>query len=177
MKAQEHLGLVNSIASYYYKKFAHQYSYDDIFQWGCIGLVKAINNFDNSKKCKFSTYAYRLISGNITNEIRNDKWYMCPRRERFENKNTPISLNNILRTTEDDLEYIDILVDENNDYDEIDLKLTIRKLPIRLAKIIELKYFEDMTNKKIARRINMSEPSVCRLEKIALEMLKHELSC
>ncbi len=32
-------------------------SIDDIFQVGCIGLIKAINNFDTSQNVKFSTYA------------------------------------------------------------------------------------------------------------------------
>lgn len=46
------LPLVSSIS----KKFLNRgYEYDDIFQIGCIGLVKAINNFDTKYNVKFST--------------------------------------------------------------------------------------------------------------------------
>ena len=48
------LPLVSSIS----KKFINRgYDYEDLFQIGSIGLVKAIKNFDNSYNVKFSTYA------------------------------------------------------------------------------------------------------------------------
>ena len=36
---------------------------DDLFQIGCIGLIKAIDNFDSSLDVKFSTYAVPMIIG------------------------------------------------------------------------------------------------------------------
>ena len=36
---------------------------DDLFQIGCIGLIKAIDNFDVSQNVKFSTYAVPMILG------------------------------------------------------------------------------------------------------------------
>ena len=38
---------------------------DDLFQVGCIGLMKAIDNFDPSHEVKFSTYAVPMIIGEI----------------------------------------------------------------------------------------------------------------
>ena len=38
---------------------------DDLFQIGCIGLIKAIDNFDTSLQVKFSTYAVPMIIGEI----------------------------------------------------------------------------------------------------------------
>ena len=38
---------------------------DDLFQVGCIGLIKAIENFDLSHEVKFSTYAVPMIIGGI----------------------------------------------------------------------------------------------------------------
>jgi len=38
---------------------------DDLFQVGCIGLIKAIDNFDLSQNVKFSTYAVPMIIGEI----------------------------------------------------------------------------------------------------------------
>jgi RNA polymerase sporulation-specific sigma factor len=45
---------------------------DDLFQVGCIGLMKAIDNFDLSKNVKFSTYAVPLIIGEIKRFLRDD---------------------------------------------------------------------------------------------------------
>lgn len=44
---------------------------DDIFQVGCIGLIKAINNFDVSQNVKFSTYAVPMIIGEIRRHLRD----------------------------------------------------------------------------------------------------------
>ena len=38
---------------------------DDLFQIGCIGLMKAVDNFDTSLQVKFSTYAVPMILGEI----------------------------------------------------------------------------------------------------------------
>lgn len=55
------------------KKFLNRgYEYDDIFQLGCMGLVKAINNFDSSYDVKFSTYAVPMILGEIKRFLRDD---------------------------------------------------------------------------------------------------------
>ncbi|MBU5453920.1 RNA polymerase sporulation sigma factor SigF [Caproiciproducens sp. MSJ-32] len=63
------LPLVASIS----KKFLNRgYDYEDIFQIGSIGLVKAINNFEGSFNVKFSTYAVPMIVGEIKRFIRDD---------------------------------------------------------------------------------------------------------
>ncbi|NME94513.1 RNA polymerase sporulation sigma factor SigF [Clostridium cochlearium] len=55
------------------KKFLNRgYDYEDIYQVGCVGLVKAINNFDSSYNVKFSTYAVPMIMGEIKRFIRDD---------------------------------------------------------------------------------------------------------
>ncbi|NME82940.1 RNA polymerase sporulation sigma factor SigF [Clostridium sp. SM-530-WT-3G] len=63
------LPLVASIS----KKFLNRgYEYEDIFQIGSIGLVKAINNFDLNFNVKFSTYAVPMIVGEIKRFLRDD---------------------------------------------------------------------------------------------------------
>lgn len=44
---------------------------DDLFQVGCIGLIKAIDNFDLSHDVKFSTYAVPMILGEIRRHLRD----------------------------------------------------------------------------------------------------------
>ena len=45
---------------------------DDLFQIGCIGLIKAIDNFDLSHEVKFSTYAVPMIVGEIKRYLRDN---------------------------------------------------------------------------------------------------------
>jgi RNA polymerase sporulation-specific sigma factor len=45
---------------------------DDLFQIGCIGLIKAIDNFDTSLQVKFSTYAVPMILGEIRRYLRDN---------------------------------------------------------------------------------------------------------
>ena len=57
---KSNLGLVNKIVKKFYHK-NDQYSYEDLFQEGVIGLMKAINKFDSTQGCRFSTYSYYWI--------------------------------------------------------------------------------------------------------------------
>ena len=45
---------------------------DDLFQIGCIGLIKAIDNFDPTVGVKFSTYAVPMIIGEVRRHLRDD---------------------------------------------------------------------------------------------------------
>lgn len=63
------LPLVASIS----KKFLNRgYEYEDIFQIGCMGLMKAVNNFNEEYNVKFSTYAVPMILGEIKRFLRDD---------------------------------------------------------------------------------------------------------
>ena len=45
---------------------------DDLFQIGCIGLMKAIDNFDTTLNVKFSTYAVPMIIGEVRRYLRDN---------------------------------------------------------------------------------------------------------
>lgn len=63
------IALVHSIA----RRFRDRgYEYEDIFQIGCIGFIKAIRNFDLSYNVCFSTYAVPMIMGEIRRFLRDD---------------------------------------------------------------------------------------------------------
>ena len=59
---EENLGLVHLCCQRFRGKTAE---YDELFQCGCIGLIKAAKNFDSSRNIKFSTYAVPVILGEI----------------------------------------------------------------------------------------------------------------
>lgn len=60
--------LVLSLVKRFWSKNANA---DDVFQAGCIGLIKAIDNFDLSVGVKFSTYAVPMIIGEIKRYLRD----------------------------------------------------------------------------------------------------------
>lgn len=52
---------------------------DDLFQIGCIGLMKSIDNFDPDMGVKFSTYAVPMIIGEVRRYLRDNSSYRIPR--------------------------------------------------------------------------------------------------
>ena len=52
---------------------------DDLFQVGCIGLIKAVDNFDLSQEVKFSTYAVPLVVGEVRRYLRDNSMLRVPR--------------------------------------------------------------------------------------------------
>lgn len=63
------LRLVTSIV----RRFIGSNEYADLFQEGCIGLMKAIDNFDLTRGLSFSTYAVPMIIGEIRRYIRDNR--------------------------------------------------------------------------------------------------------
>lgn len=65
---ENNLGLVHACA----KRFVGRgVDYDDLFQAGCVGLIKAADNFDKSRGFSFSTYAVPVILGEIKRIFRD----------------------------------------------------------------------------------------------------------
>lgn len=65
----ENLGLIWSIV----RRFSNRgHEMEDLFQVGCIGLIKAIDKFDTSFEVRFSTYAVPMITGEIKRFLRDD---------------------------------------------------------------------------------------------------------
>ncbi len=65
---ENNLGLVHSCANRFRGRGAE---YDDLFQAGCVGLIKAADNFDESRGFSFSTYAVPVILGEIRRIFRD----------------------------------------------------------------------------------------------------------
>ena len=66
--AKAHLGLVHACC----KRFKGKgIEYEELYSAGCLGLAKAINNFDESRGLQFSTYAFPVIMGEIKRLFRD----------------------------------------------------------------------------------------------------------
>lgn len=66
---EENAPLIKSVIKIYRNKGVE---YDDLYQLGMLGFVKAINNFDQSFGVKFSTYAVPMIAGEVKRFMRDD---------------------------------------------------------------------------------------------------------
>ena len=73
-EAQERLVVCNApLVRSIVRKFAGRGAeYEDLYQIGCLGLVKAIRNFDTGYHVRFSTYAVPMIAGEIKRFLRDD---------------------------------------------------------------------------------------------------------
>ncbi len=61
------------LVKYIVKRFSGRGAeYDDLFQYGCLGLLKAVDRFDPGYPVKFSTYAVPVIMGEIRRYLRDD---------------------------------------------------------------------------------------------------------
>ncbi len=74
MKAREELinGNLRLVLSVIQRFAGRGESPDDLFQVGCIGLIKAIDNFDITQPVRFSTYAVPMIQGELRRYIRDN---------------------------------------------------------------------------------------------------------
>lgn len=172
-KLVEHnLRLVAHIIKKYYGTQSEQ---DDLVSIGTIGLIKAINTYDMNKNIRLSSYASRCIENEILMHFRNAK-----------KSSQDISLNETIDTDKDGnpLTLLDIMSVDDNIIDELDFKLNSKKLGqfmneelnSREKTIIMLRYGlggqEPMTQKVIAKRLNISRSYVSRIETKALKLLR-----
>ena len=74
---EENSGLIWSVVKRY---LGRGHEAEDLYQIGCIGLIKAIQNFDTAYNVKFSTYAVPMIMGEIRRHLRDDGIIKVSRR-------------------------------------------------------------------------------------------------
>lgn len=72
----EHSPLIKSIVRHYKNKGVE---YDDLYQLGCMGFLKAVSNFSTDFNVKFSTYAVPMIAGEIKRFLRDDGYIKISR--------------------------------------------------------------------------------------------------
>lgn len=198
--------LIKKIATKFYNA-----SFEDLFQAGCMGVIKAYKNYQKNGNTKFSTYAYDYIFGEmyecvyknqklkvskdlirLSRKIEVAKNVLSQKLNRlatyeeiakflnldlkvvYEAVNClyePISLDG---ENKDEKDYYEtIAVKENLSLDEkIALQDSITTLNPDEQKIINYRYFQDMTQAEIARKLKMTQVKVSRYEKKSLEKLR-----
>lgn len=172
-KLVEHnLRLVAHIIKKYYANTNDQ---DDLVSIGTVGLIKAINTFNPNKNIKLSSYASRCIENEILMYFRSVK-----------KRSQDISLNEAIDSDKDGnpLTLMDIMSCEDNIIDELDTKIKSiqvksfinKELTERERTIIILRYGlnddKPLTQREVAKMLNISRSYVSRIETKALKKLK-----
>ena len=179
MKAREkliehNLRLVAHIVKKYYTANENQ---DDLISIGSIGLIKAIDSFDISNGAKFATYASKCLQNEILMYFRSQK--------KISNE---VSINETIDIDKDGnpLTYIDIIAIEDTIAEDIDrkiksakaIKLIANKLTPREKEIIVMRYglgeAPSITQREVAKKLNISRSYVSRIESKAIEKLRFE---
>ncbi len=150
---------------------------DDLISIGTIGLIKGIDSYSPNKKTKITTYAARCIENEILMYFRSNK-----------KNNNNVSLNDSIGYDKEgnEINLIDILKDQSNDIaDTLHTKNNIQLLNQHLnslnnrEKEIIIKRYglnntKEMTQKEIAKELNISRSYVSRIEKRAITKIFRE---
>ncbi len=170
---ERNLRLVAFVAKKYYQSGK---DYEDLISIGTIGLIKAINKFDESKGIRFATYAVRCIHNEILMCLRSEKKLVNE-----VSMNEPIGFD----YEGNEINLMDILCDEDESvFKEVNLKLDTKRLyegvesvlDDREREIIILRYGlygkKALAQRTIAKALGISRSYVSRIEKKAIEKLE-----
>ncbi|KJS84733.1 MAG: sporulation sigma factor SigE [Peptococcaceae bacterium BICA1-8] len=151
---------------------------EDLVSIGTIGLIKAVNTFDPSKRIKLATYASRCIENEILMHLR-----------RSNKTKSEVSFDEPLNIDWDGNELLlsDVLGTDNDiiyksleeDIDKKLLHTAMKKLNPREKKIMELRFGlkggQERTQKEVADFLGISQSYISRLEKRIIKRLKKEI--
>ena len=169
--------LVYHILNKYYTKWAELQ--DDLIAVGMMALWKATEEYDESRKVKFSSFAGRAIRNEMSNELhRNYGRNGSFKNESLKNQES-IDRTFYIGKDDDEASYHEILPDTVDDYETLDtnteLKLGIRYLPKSYRRALILYYFYDMTQEQISEHLGVSRSYTSKLLTRSTKMLKNIL--
>lgn len=152
---------------------------EDLVSIGTIGLIKAVNTFDPTKKIKLATYASRCIENEIlmflrrNNKIRSEVSFDEPLNMDWDGNE--LLLSDVLGT-DNDIIYRDI----EEEVDKKILRTALSNLSDRERKIMVLRFGldggEEKTQKDVADLLGISQSYISRLEKRIIKRLRKEFN-
>lgn len=212
----QNLGLVWSIVHRFKNNY---YDKDDLFQIGCIGLMKAINNFDINYGVQFSTYAVPIIMGEIKRYFRDDGTIKVSRSlkelnikinkarelltnqigdepkietialylgvdvqdvvEAIDSSYYPTSLSEPIYEKDGSSISMEERIENKHNkmwFEKIALRMEIDKLDEKEKLILYMRYQLDFNQERVAKRLNISQVQVSRLEKKIIAKLRSHLN-
>ena len=169
---EHNLRLVAHIIKKYYQNYSGQ---DDLVSIGTIGLIKAIDSYDPAKNIKLSSYASRCIENEILMHFRSVK-----------KSSQDVSLNDAIDTDKDGnpLTLMDVMAVDDDILENIDRDMNLKvlydyvstELNDREREIIINRYglygHDTLTQRELAKHLDISRSYISRIEKKALEKLR-----
>lgn len=192
---RHNLLLVKKIAA----RFAGADQMDDLYQVGCIGLLKAISDFDLARDTSFSTYAVPRIMGEIRMYLRDNNPVKLSRdilrtsalvkkcRRKLEQdygrepsvSEVAAALNlNVEEVAaaetavEAPADLMEVNATESMDEMRVALKEVIGRLDQRERQVITLRFFRDLSQTEVSEKLGISQGHVSRIERGVLEKLR-----
>ena len=159
---EKHTSLLWSLA---YRLAKSQFEAEELVQAGCLGLLRAVERYDQQQGVKLTTYAVPWILGEMKRVL----------REMYDTACKTCSLDRTDLPQECSLSD-QIIGKEDIDFSAIDLRMAIRKLNSDEQLVVCLRYFRDKTQKETAELLGKSQTQISRLERAALDRLKELLS-
>ena len=152
---------------------------EDLISVGSIGLIKAVNTFNNTKQIKLATYASRCIENEIlmhlrkTNKQKNETSLDSPLS--FDADGNELLLSDIIGVDADEIfKGIEAEADKGLIYKALE------KLNKREQQIVSMRFglngMEEQTQKQVADSLNISQSYISRIEKKILTKMKKEIS-
>lgn len=171
----QHLGLVHQIANRY-APLAREAA-DDLVQEGCLGLIRAIERFRPDYGVQFSTYAYPVITGTIKNYLRERRRLLGQHRRaglepaawdspptEGEELHSPDSLEALAGQVEGDF--------TNQVLDRLLAGSLLGRLPRLERQIVKHFFYDDLTQREVARIVARSTSRISRVLRRALERIR-----
>lgn len=172
--AEHNLRLVAHIV----KKYSNVADTEDLISIGSIGLIKAISTYAPDKSARLATYASRCIENEVLMFIRSTK------RQRTEvSLQEPVGMDR----EGNEISLLDIVAGDGAEVGErVDKEMNARRLRQKIGKalgkreqlIILLRYGlengQPLTQREVAKMLDISRSYVSRIEKKALEKLRRE---
>lgn len=207
--AEANLGLVHLCANRFRGRGIE---YEELYSAGCIGLLKAVKAFDQSRGVQFSTYAVPVILGEIKRLFRDGGTVKVSRtlkehamqlqqlQEMFQQAHgraaTVVELSqksglspeavaealcaaqpplSLTAVTEENQLDIPVPAPDTELGDVLALRQVMQTLPKPDQLLLQMRYFQNMTQTETAKRLGISQVQVSRKEKKLLSHLRTEL--
>ena len=162
---------------------------DDLFQVGCVGLIKAIDNFDVSQNVRFSTYGVPMIIGEIRRYLRDNSAIRVSRSMRDTAYRVVFAMDAVVDPVSlfapvysdggDTVCVMDQVRDTRNTdeswLDRIALREAVDKLSPREQRILAMRFYDGKTQMEVSGEIGISQAQVSRLEKNAISTIRRNL--
>ena len=201
LKIKENERLIYKLAS----RYSNYYNIDDLYQAGCIGIIKALKNYKDNN-VKFSTYAYKYILGEMIDFIRKDKniiisdetynlyrKYLTIKSLLNDKYQREVSFSEICEYMNIDEKYMlsiveSVYVDKSDNFDnyyidsrdiidnELFIESEIDNLSDYEKSLIKCRYYMGYSQNETANLLGTNQVKISRNEKLILKKIKDNIT-